>query len=169
MRLSQLPKIGPKKKSKSRLGQGLSTGHGKTAGRGTKGQKAHSSVPFGFESGSRTGRLLKRLPFKKGVGNDVLGKKFVTVNLGQLAKLDKNTTVDARLLIEKGLVGAGEVGRRGVKILSGGKFNIPLTFNLPMSQKAQQKIEQLGGRLIWQNKTNKTKNPAKDSGTGIIL
>ncbi|MBI4039637.1 50S ribosomal protein L15 [Candidatus Daviesbacteria bacterium] len=163
MQLSRLPQIGPKKKSKSRLGQGLSTGHGKTAGRGTKGQKAHSSVPFGFETGSRTGRLLKRLPFKKGIGNDVLGKKFLAINLGQLSKLNKNDTVDALLLIEKGLVKAGAIRRRGVKILSGGDFNIPLTFKLPVSQKARQKIEQAGGQVIWPNKTNKTENTTEDS------
>ncbi len=64
MKLSSLTKI--TKTRKKRLGQGHGSGRGKTAGRGTKGQKARRNIPLTFEGGALT--LIKRLPFMKGKG-----------------------------------------------------------------------------------------------------
>lgn len=149
MQFAKLAKIGFKKHSKKRRGQGLGSGHGKTAGRGTKGQRAHGKVAFGFETGSRTTRLLKRLPFRRGVTNTVLGVKPIAVNLQALSILPKDTTVTADTLIAAGLVNARQAQKRGVKILGEGKLVHPLIIALPISKQAAQKVEEVGGKVVW--------------------
>lgn len=70
MKLNQLIKV--KTKNKKRLGRGIGSGKGKTAGRGTKGQKARGKIPAGFVGATP---LYKKLPLRRGKGNPKLSKK----------------------------------------------------------------------------------------------
>lgn len=71
MKLNQLPKL--KNRGKKRLGRGLGSGKGKTAGRGTKGQKARGKIPVNFSGAGLA--LYKKLPLRRGKGNKSPGKK----------------------------------------------------------------------------------------------
>src|SRR3989304_3145816 len=99
MELNKLSKIS--KKEKRRLGQGHGSGRGKTAGRGTKGQKSRGKIALSFEGGALP--LIKRLPFRRGKGRN---KSFKTntfiLNVERLNELSKNSQVDVDLLIKEG-------------------------------------------------------------------
>src|ERR1700687_5427202 len=108
--------------AKKRVGRGPGSGHGKTAGRGEKGQKSRSgfSRSLGFEGGQMP--LHRRLP-KRGFTN-IFKKEYAVVNVSDLERFDNGLTVDEALLREAGLVkGKSE----GVKILGDGKLSKKLT------------------------------------------
>lgn len=133
-------------RSKRRLGQGHGSGRGKTAGRGTKGQKARSSIALSFEGGALP--LIKRLPFRRGKGkNNPLRKKPVILNVKILNYLKKDSVVDIGLLVKNKFVDESEAKRFGVKILGEGDLQIPLIVRLPVSKGALQKIEKAGGKV----------------------
>lgn len=143
MNLTILPKITAKRKK--RLGQGLGSGHGKTSGRGTKGQKARRSIKLSFEGGALP--LIKRLPALRGkFRNKVFRLKALAINLGQLSFLPKNTKVDIETLIKHNIVDK-DARKLGVKILSNGEVSIPLTVSVLVSAKAREKIEKAGGTI----------------------
>lgn len=96
-------------KSKKRLGRGYGSGKAKTAGRGTKGQKARGKTRPGFEGGQLP--LIKRLPFVRGFGNSVLRTKPVAINAARLSVFPDGSTVSPETLVEKGLL---EASYRGV-------------------------------------------------------
>lgn len=146
MKLSSLPAT--TKKSAKRVGRGIASGRGKTAGRGTKGQKARGKLPIThphFEGGQRP--LFKRLPLRRGKGNPKISKKPIVVNLKALNILPKNSQVDLDLLVKSQIVGKDDAGKYGVKILGDGQLNIPLIIKLPTSKSAAQKIEKAGGKV----------------------
>lgn len=144
MNLSSLTKV--KTRKKRRLGQGHGSGRGKTAGRGTKGQKARGKIPLSFEGGALA--LVKRLPFRRGKGrNKVFKKKPIIVNVKALNLLPKGTVVDVQSLAKHGLINEQEAKIYGVKILGDGELTIPLTVKLPVSKGAEQKIKKAGGML----------------------
>ena len=144
MDLHKLKKI--KKSSKKRLGQGHGSGRGKTAGRGTKGQKARGKVPLYFEGGALP--LIKRLPFRRGKGkNKVFKKKPLIVNIKILNLLKKDTIVDIETLIKNKIVDEKDAKTYGVKILGEGDLGIPLTVKLPVSKGAANKIKKAGGKV----------------------
>src|SRR5678816_2333968 len=102
MRLHDLkPRPGAKHRRK-RLGQGESSGHGKTSGRGGKGQTARSgsSIRIGFEGGQMP--LIRRIP-KRGFNNAAFTKVYNPVNLEDLNRFDDGAVVDAAVLRENGL------------------------------------------------------------------
>ena len=143
MNLASLPKI--KEKNKKRLGQGHGSGRGKTAGRGTKGQKSRGKISLSFEGGALP--LIKRLPFRRGKGrNKSFKTKPFILNVERLNELSKNSQVDVDLLIKEGLV-SKKAKKDGVKILGNGKLNLPLLVNLPVSESAREKIEKAGGKV----------------------
>ena len=143
MNLTGLPQI--TKKSKRRLGQGHGTGRGKTAGRGTKGQKSRGKISLSFEGGAQP--LIKRLPFRRGKGrNKSFRVKPYVLNLDKLNLLKKNSIVDIDLLIKEGLV-SKDAKKDGVKILGEGKLSVTLTVNVPTSKSAREKIETAGGKI----------------------
>jgi large subunit ribosomal protein L15 len=143
--LNRLPKITTKKKK--RLGQGHGSGRGKTAGRGTKGQKARGKIPLSFEGGALP--LIKRLPFRRGKGrNKSLKKKPIVINVKVLNLLPENSVVDIATLVKHKIVDEKEAREFGVKILGEGELAIPLTVKLPASKGAKEKIEKAGGKLI---------------------
>jgi len=155
MELSQLPKVVGKRKKRS--GRGSGSGRGKTAGRGTKGQKARGKVRVGFEGGQTP--LIKRLPLRRGKGNLKISKRPLVVNLKILDLLPKDSMVDLENLIKAKIVDEREAHLFGVKILGDGEIKVPLTINLPISNRAKKKIEEAGGRIIWPTEEGKlTKN-----------
>lgn len=144
MELHEVTKITTKQKR--RLGQGHGTGRVKTAGRGTKGQKARNSVPRMFEGGALP--LIKRLPFLRGKGrNNSLQTKPVVINVASLNSLPKNAEVTIKVLVDHNILNADEVGMSGVKILGDGELTTPLVVMLPVSKSAAEKIVKAGGRV----------------------
>ena len=144
MKLESLPKIIQRKKR--RLGLGHGSGRGKTAGRGTKGQKARRKIPIDFEGGALP--LIKRLPFRRGKGrNKVFKKNPIVVNVKILNILKKGVVVDVNTLVENRIVEKKDATLYGVKILGDGILNLPLTVKLPVSKGAKLKIEKAGGRV----------------------
>jgi large subunit ribosomal protein L15 len=142
MRLHDLkPRPGAKHRRK-RLGQGESSGHGKTSGRGGKGQTARSgsSIRIGFEGGQMP--LIRRIP-KRGFNNTRFGKQFIAVNVGELNQFDDGARVDETALRAIGLAN-GRAG--GIKILGDGKLSKKLTVSAhAFSASARSKIEAKGG------------------------
>lgn len=134
------------KKAKKRLGQGHGSGRGKTAGRGTKGQKARRTIPLGFEGGALP--LIKRLPFRRGKGRNKSFKgKHIVFNVSALNLLPKNSIVDKDALVKYHIVREKDVKTFGVKILGDGILTVPLIVKVPVSKGAAKKIEQAGGKI----------------------
>jgi large subunit ribosomal protein L15 len=136
-------------KEKRRLGRGHGSGRGKTAGRGTKGQKARSGGTINRSfSGGQT-RLSKRLPFLRGLGNSraALRKECTVINVRDLAHFEAGTHVDPQAMAAKGLMTATE-GRGLVKVLGDGEIDRALTVKAhKFSASAKTKIEAAGGTL----------------------
>lgn len=144
MELNNLISI--KKNGKKRLGQGHGSGRGKTAGRGTKGQKARNKVPIYFEGGAVP--LIKRLPFRRGkMRNKVFRKKPLVINLASLNLLPKNAVVDLELLVKHNIISESDAKVYGVKILGDGELQNALTVKLPVSEGALEKIKKAGGTV----------------------
>ncbi len=142
MRLHDLkPRPGARHRRK-RLGQGESSGHGKTSGRGGKGQTARSgsSIRIGFEGGQMP--LIRRIP-KRGFNNVSHGTRYLPVNLEDLNRFDDGTRVDEAALKDAGLAN----GRAdGIKILGDGELTRKLTVAAhAFSASARSKIEAKGG------------------------
>jgi large subunit ribosomal protein L15 len=142
MRLHDLkPRPGAKHRRK-RLGQGESSGHGKTAGRGGKGQTARSgsSIRIGFEGGQMP--LIRRMP-KRGFNNARHTIRYVAINLDSLNRFDNGAKIDVEALRKAGLAN-GPVKR--VKILGDGELTKKLTISAhAFSASAKSKIEAKGG------------------------
>lgn len=143
MKLNELSPAKGSKKSPKRLGRGVGSGKGKTAGRGTKGQNSRSGggVRPGYEGGQMP--IHRRLP-KQGFTN-IFKKNFVEINLRDLARFESGSTVDENALIRCGLV----KGRRdGIKLLGQGEIEHPLSVKVNrISKSARQKIEAAGGNV----------------------
>ena len=142
MRLHDLkPRPGAKHRRK-RLGQGESSGHGKTSGRGGKGQTARSgsSIRIVFEGGQMP--LIRRIP-KRGFNNARHTVAYVPVNLEALNQFDNGARVDVEALRKAGLAN-GPV--KLIKVLGDGELKKKLTVTAhKFSASAKQKIEAAGG------------------------
>lgn len=133
-------------RGKRRLGLGSGSGRGKTAGRGTKGQKARGKISLSFEGGAIP--LIKRLPFRRGKGkHKVFKKKPLVVNVKVLNLLKKDMVVDVDTLIKQHIVSEKDANMYGVKILGEGELSIPLIIKLPISKGAALKVKKAGGRV----------------------
>lgn len=142
MRLHDLkPRPGAKHRRK-RIGQGEGSGHGKTSGRGGKGQTARSgsSVRIGFEGGQMP--LIRRIP-KRGFNNARHTVEYIPVNLEALNNFDDGARVDEAALRKAGLAN-GRLPR--IKILGSGELTKKLTVSAhAFSGSARSKIEAKGG------------------------
>jgi large subunit ribosomal protein L15 len=166
MRLHDLkPRPGAKHRRK-RLGQGESSGHGKTSGRGGKGQTARSgsSIRIGFEGGQMP--LIRRIP-KRGFNNKRFAIRYIPVNLESLNQFEEGATVDESALRNLGL--ASGTGKR-IKILGNGELTRKLTVKVhAFSASAREKIEKLGGacqlieKPVQAAEKETTAKPAKQS------
>ena len=142
MNLTNLkPRPGSRHRVK-RLGNGESSGHGKTCGKGHKGQKARSggSIRLGFEGGQMP--LMRRVP-KRGFNNAVFHTNYAVVNLAALNAFDDGATVNEATLLEAGLI---RKPYDGVKILGTGELTKKLTIVAQKaSEAAKSAIEKAGG------------------------
>lgn len=140
MNLSQLKPPAGQRHAKRRVGRGMGSGHGKTSGRGHKGQHSNSgfSRKRGFEGGQMP--LHRRVP-KRGFTN-VFRKEYAIVNVGRLEKLDGDQ-FDAQRLIDLGVI---KKIQAGVKILGNGTLTRKITVKAHIfSKSAEEKITAAGG------------------------
>jgi len=149
MKLEILPKNKGLRRKKKRVGRGPSSGHGKTSGRGHKGQKARTggSVKPTFEGGQTP--LAKKLPYSRGRGfkNFDFKVEYSVVNVGDLDSIDKSVSeITSEILIENGLI------RRNanlIKILGNGELTRSLSVKAhKFSATAKKKIEAAGGKIL---------------------
>ncbi|MGQ0437327.1 50S ribosomal protein L15, partial [Bacillus sp. B-TM1] len=130
-------------KVRNRVGRGIGSGNGKTAGKGHKGQNARSGggVRLGFEGGQTP--LFRRLP-KRGFTN-INRKEFAIVNLSTLNRFEDGTEVTPELLLETGVISKLN---DGVKILASGAVEKKLTVKAhKFSSSAKEAIEAAGGSV----------------------
>ena len=146
MKLHELKNVAGAIHRKKRVGCGEGGGHGKTSGRGGKGQTARSgsSIRPGFEGGQMP--LYRKLPHR-GFNNYEFRTEVAVVNLRDLAGLDASVTdVDAVALAKAGLIRSGE---KAVKVLGDGEITRALNITAAkFSESAKAKIEKAGGKAI---------------------
>ena len=148
MKLHELADRPGATKNRMRVGRGIGSGKGKTAGRGVKGQKARTGVAIkGFEGGQMP--LHRRLP-KRGF-NNIFAKTYSEVSLGRLqkaiddGKLDAKATIDVEALKKAGLV---RTTRNGVRVLGNGELKAKVTLEVAGASKpAAAAIEKAGGSI----------------------
>ena len=143
MKLHELKPAEGSRKVRNRVGRGIGSGNGKTAGKGHKGQNARSGggVRLGFEGGQTP--LFRRLP-KRGFTN-INRKEFAIVNLSTLNRFEDGTEVTPELLLETGVISKLN---DGVKILASGAVEKKLTVKAhKFSSSAKEAIEAAGDQL----------------------
>ena len=148
MKLNELRDNEGATKARKRVGRGIGSGKGKTAGRGHKGQKSRSGVAIkGFEGGQMP--IHRRLPKRGFTNNNRI--ELSIVNTGQLQQAidDKRIKASDKLteefLVEKGLARAN---KNGVKLLAKGDLTAKLTIEVTRASKtAAEAIEKAGGKL----------------------
>jgi large subunit ribosomal protein L15 len=148
MKLNELKDNQGARKSRMRVGRGIGSGKGKTAGRGQKGQTSRSGVSiFGFEGGQMP--LHMRLP-KRGF-NNIFARDHAEVNLGAIQKLIEAGKLDAKGTIDhEALKAAGLArgGKDGVRLLGKGEFSAKLSFRVAGASKgAREAVEKAGGSV----------------------
>jgi large subunit ribosomal protein L15 len=144
MRLNDLKPSPGSKHSKKRVGRGPGSGTGKTAARGSKGQRSRSGVSLkpGFEGGQMP--LTRRIP-KRGFTNAPFQQEWEIVNLRDLKRFPADSVVDLKALAQAGLVTTSAVR---VKLLAQGEVTVPLVVKVQAaSAQAQARIEAAGGRV----------------------
>ena len=146
MKLHELKNVKGAIHRKKRVGCGEGGGHGKTSGRGGKGQSARSgsSIRPGFEGGQMP--LYRKLPYR-GFNNYEFRTEIAVLNIGDLARLDASVTeVTAEVLAKAGLIRADQAG---LKILGDGEISRSLKVTAgKFSETAKAKIEAAGGQAI---------------------
>jgi len=148
MNLSEIADKPGARKARRRVGRGIGSGKGKTAGRGGKGQTARSGVAVkGFEGGQMP--LHRRLP-KRGF-NKPFRKDYNTVNLGRIqqaidaGKLDPAATIDVEALVKAGIL---RRARDGVRLLGEGELSAKVAFAVAgASKSALAAVEKAGGSV----------------------
>ena len=143
MKLHELKPAEGSRSTRNRVGRGIGSGNGKTAGRGHKGQNARSGggVRPGFEGGQNP--LFRRLP-KRGFTN-INRKEYAIVNLEALNRFEDGAEVTAALLLETGIVSNEKAG---IKVLGHGTLSKKLTVKAhKFSASAKEAIENAGGTI----------------------
>lgn len=149
MKLSDLRPAPGSHTPERRVGRGHGSGRGKTAGRGTKGQKARTGgkIHRAFNGGQT--RLSKRLAFVRGLGNSntMFRKDYTIVNLEDLADFEANAHIQPEDMVTHGLMTRAK-GKGLIKILGDGELSHPLTIRAhKFSASARAKIEAAGGSV----------------------
>jgi len=146
MRLHEISPTPGAVRSRKRLGRGIASGHGKTSGRGHKGQKARSGGlgKRGFEGGQTP--FYKRIPKLWRFKNYPFKKEYEVINVGQLEKyFDDGAVITPEILKEKGII---KSWKDGIKLLGRGevtkKFHVKVH---AVSESAKEKIEKAGGTV----------------------
>lgn len=132
-------------KPKKRLGRGTGSGHGKTSGKGHKGEKARGKGKISkvFEGGQTN--IIRRTP-KYGFSNAPFKKEYSIVNVSTLEKyFSENEEVTPEILIDKKII---KTINDGIKILGKGEITKPLVVKAhQFSGNAKEKIEAAGGKI----------------------
>jgi large subunit ribosomal protein L15 len=136
------------RKGRMRVGRGIGSGKGKTAGRGQKGQKSRSGVAVkGFEGGQMP--LHMRLP-KRGF-NNIFAKDYAEVNLGAIQKLIDAGKIDIKGVLDHGALkaaGLARGGKDGVRLLGKGELKAKLSLKVAGASKgAIEAVEKNGGKV----------------------
>ena len=160
MRLNEISDNPKARKARKRVGRGIGSGTGKTAGKGHKGQLARSGVSLlGFEGGQMP--LYRRLP-KRGFTN-IFRKNYAEINLDRLQRAVDAGKIDAaKPVTEEALRQAGLVNGRydGVRLLAKGELKATLTIEVAGASKAAAlAVEKAGGKLVL---PEPPKKPAKE-------
>ncbi|MCC6346799.1 MAG: 50S ribosomal protein L15 [Nitrospirales bacterium] len=137
-----VPAKGSTKKAK-RIGRGMGSGHGKTATKGHKGQKARSGGTKGpaFEGGQTP--MQRRLP-KRGFKNSPFKREYTILNLSTIEKIADAGVVTPEILLEKKII---KDMKDGIKILGTGTLSKPITVRAhAFSASATSKIQAAGGK-----------------------
>ena len=149
MKLFELRPAPGAHKHERRVGRGHGSGRGKTAGRGTKGQKARTGgkIHRAFNGGQT--RLSKRLPFMRGVGNSntAFRDEYTIINIDDLAPFEAGTHVTPDELVKQELMTKAQ-GNGLIKVLGNGEVSRALTVRAhKFSTSAREKIEAAGGTV----------------------
>ena len=143
MELNELKYTTGSNKTRKRVGRGIGSGHGKTSGRGQKGQNSRSGggVRVGFEGGQNP--LVFRIA-KRGFNNYEFATRYAVINISDLEKFDNGAEVTPELLKEMGIV---KDMKDGLKVLGNGELTKKLTVSAnKFSKVAKDKIENAGGK-----------------------
>ncbi len=143
MKLHELSPPSRSRKTSRRLGRGVGTGRGKTAGRGTKGYNSRSGggVRPGYEGGQMP--IQRRLP-KRGFTN-IFRKRIAVINIRDLLTFKSGSLVDEDALVKAGLI---KGKKDGIKLLGQGDISTALNVKLShVSKSAKEKIEAAGGSI----------------------
>lgn len=143
MKLHELKPAPKSRKLPKRVGRGVGSGQGKTAGKGSKGQNSRSGggTRPGYEGGQMP--IHRRLP-KRGFTN-IFKKEIAVVNIRDLKRFESGSLVDEAALVRTGLVSGP---RDGIKLLAQGDIDRPLTVKVDYaSRSAKAKIEAAGGTV----------------------
>ena len=143
MKLNELSPPNGSRRPRKRLGRGVGSGNGKTAGRGTKGYNSRSGggVRPGFEGGQMP--IHRRLP-KFGFTN-IFKKNISIINLRDLTRFESGSTIDEAELFRHGII---KGSNDGIKLLGQGDIKYPLTIRINrVSENARKKIEDAGGKI----------------------
>ena len=162
MRLNEISDNAGASKNRKRVGRGIGSGKGKTAGRGHKGQKSRSGVSLlGFEGGQMP--LYRRLP-KRGFKNP-FSKDFSEINLGKLqvaidtGKIDSKKDINYQVLQQAGIVSKS---KNGLKLLGKGELKTKVTIEISGASKAAiAAVEKVGGKVIVTSKIDASKEEEK--------
>ncbi len=148
MKLNEIRDNEGARKRRMRVGRGIGSGKGKTAGRGQKGQKSREGVSIaGFEGGQMP--LHMRLP-KRGF-NNIFAKDYAEVNLGAIQKLVDGGKLDIKATVDHAALKAAGVargGKDGVRILAKGELTAKVNFIVAgASAAAKAAVEKAGGSV----------------------
>jgi large subunit ribosomal protein L15 len=144
MKLHDLtPKKGSKK-SRKRVGRGISAGQGKTAGRGMKGQKARAGYSGGLYRQGGNLPLYRKLPFKRGFTN-FRRVEWNELNLDSLSAFDGGAEITPQVLMEAGII---KDTHKPIVLLGVGQVKEPLNVRLHrVTRGARSAIEAAGGSV----------------------
>ncbi len=148
MKLNEIKDNAGARKGRMRVGRGIGSGKGKTAGRGQKGAKARSGVSInGFEGGQMP--LHMRIP-KRGF-NNIFAKDYAVVNLGMVQKAIDAGKLDAKATVDQAALRAAGIsrgGKDGVRLLAKGELTVGVSFSVAgASKSALEAVEKAGGKV----------------------
>lgn len=148
MELNNLPKFITRRRK--RVGRGIGSGLGKTAGRGMKGQKARGKIKADTVGGGLT--LYKKLPYKRGWsrngGNPARSLKPVLIKTSKLNNLKAGTVVNLQTLVDNQLITEKAAQKRGIKVLSDQPLTVALQIEFPVSKTVLKQLEKAGGKIV---------------------
>ncbi|MGH8011269.1 MAG: 50S ribosomal protein L15 [Candidatus Binataceae bacterium] len=145
MKLNELKPAPGAIRRKKRIGRGIGSGHGKTAGRGHKGRGSRSggNTPPGYEGGQMP--MQRRVPkrgFRRLPKNQARREEYATINIGRLDVFGDGVVIDPAILADRGWVR----GERRIKVLGDGELKSKITVRAhAFSKSAREKIAALGG------------------------